>query len=58
MNNIVKWRNKMKRSNRVLTTPANVSDLVFEDYFDEGQVNTKAERSAIKAQRKLKHQIG
>lgn len=48
----------MKRSNRVLTTPANVSDLVFEDYFDEGQVNTKAERSAIKAQRKLKHQIG
>lgn len=47
----------MKRTNRVLATPANVSDLMFEDYFDEDISNIKAERNAVKAHRKLKHQI-
>ena len=47
----------MKRTNSVLHTPAHVSDLVFEDYFQEDYHNRKAERSAVKAHRKLKHQL-
>ncbi len=47
----------MKRTNRVLATPTDVKDLMFEDYFDDTTSNTKAERSAVKAQRKLKHQL-
>lgn len=47
----------MKRSNRVLVTPIDVKDLMFEDYFEDNPTNAKAERSAIKAQRKVKHQL-
>ncbi len=48
----------MKRTNRVLATPANVSDLMFEGYFEDEEVsNIKAERNAVKAHRRLKHQI-
>lgn len=47
----------MKRVNHVLTTPSKVSDLMFEDYLDDGVSNAKAERNAVKAHRKLKHQL-
>lgn len=47
----------MKRANSVLNTPASVSDVVFEDYFQEDDINPKAERSAVKAHRKLKQQL-
>lgn len=47
----------MKRTNNVLHTPTNVSDVVFEEYFEDDGVSTKAERNAVKAHRKLKHQL-
>jgi hypothetical protein len=47
----------MKRTNNVLHTPVRLTDLSFEDYFDEEGQGAKSQRVQIKAWRKLKHQL-